>query len=204
MKTLLFKESIELVILLGITMYLFRHWNIIFFLCILLLIILSIFYRLPKRLKLRYNDSIITSPTDGTILKISETEDGFYKITVYLSIYDVHIQWYPVDGIIKNVLYKKGTFNLAHILEKSDYNERMSTIIQNKYGVIRIDQIAGQLARRIVNWSISNSYVKRGNLMGMIKLSSRVDIYLQKNKVKLSVKENDKLIGKISTIAEWI
>lgn len=165
---------------------------------------LCVFYRLPKRLKPRYVDSIITSPSDGKILKISETNDGYYKIAIYLSPLDVHIQWYPVDGIIKNTLYKKGVFNLAYVLEKSDYNERMSTIIQSNKGVVRVDQIAGQVARRIVNWSISNSYVKRGNLMGMIKLSSRVDIYLPKNKVKLFVNENDRVTGKLSAIAQWI
>ena len=204
MKTLLFKESIELVIFICVIMYIFRYWNIPFFFCIFILIMLCVFYRLPKRLKPRYVDSIITSPSDGKILKISETDDGYYKIAIYLSPLDVHIQWYPVDGIIKNTLYKKGVFNLAYVLEKSDYNERMSTIIQSNKGVVRVDQIAGQVARRIVNWSISNSYVKRGNLMGMIKLSSRVDIYLPKNKVKLFVNENDRVTGKLSAIAQWI
>lgn len=204
MKTLLFKESIELVILIGLIMYIFRHWNILFFPMIAILIMLCIFYRLPKRLKPRYVDSIITSPSDGKILKISETEDDFYKIAIYLSPLDVHVQWYPVDGIIKNTIYRKGAFNLAYIMEKSDYNERMSTIIQSNHGVVRVDQIAGQVARRIVNWSISNSYVKRGNLMGMIKLSSRVDLYLPKNKVKLFVKENDRMTGKLTAIAQWI
>ena len=80
----------------------------------------------------------------------------------------------------------------------------MSTIIQSEYGVVRLDQIAGQVARRIVNWSISNSFVKRGNLMGMIKLSSRVDIYLPKHKVKLFVKLNDTLRGKQTAIAKWV
>lgn len=204
MKTLLFKESLELLILIGLVMYIFRHWNIPFFICLFMLIMLCIFYRLPKRLKPRYIDSIITSPSDGKVLKISVTEDDFYKIAIYLSPLDVHIQWYPVDGVIKNTIYKKGSFNLAYIMEKSDYNERMSTIIQSNYGVVRVDQIAGQVARRIVNWSISNSYVKRGNLMGMIKLSSRVDIYLPKHKVKLFVKENDRVTGKLTAIAQWV
>jgi phosphatidylserine decarboxylase len=161
------------------------------------------FYRIPKRLKPSFDESFITAPSDGKILNISKTKDEMYKITIYLSILDVHVQWYPVDGLIRNIMYRKGEFNLAHLLEKSDYNERMTTIIQNKKGIVRVDQIAGQVARRIVNKSISNTYVKRGNQMGMIKLSSRVDIYLPINKVKLFVQEGDKLTGKTTPIGKW-
>jgi phosphatidylserine decarboxylase len=204
MKTLLFKESIELVILLCVIMIIFKQYNIIFTSCLILLGMLAYFYRLPKRDKPTFNDSMITSPSDGTILKISETKDNMYKVTIYLSILNVHTQWYPVNGLIRNIIYKKGQFNLAHILEKSDYNERMSTVIQHKKGIVRVDQIAGQVARRIVNKSISNTYVRRGNLMGMIKLSSRVDIYLPIKKVTLFVQEGDKLLGKLTPIAKWI
>lgn len=204
MNTLLFKESIELVILLCVIMFIFKHNNIIFTLCLIVLCMLCYFYRLPKRAKPQLDDSIITAPSDGTVLSITTTKEGLYKIAIYLSIFNVHTQYYPVDGLIRNVIYKKGEFNLAHILEKSDYNEKMSTIIQNQKGVVRVDQIAGQVARRIVNKSISNTYVKRGNLMGMIKLSSRVDIYLPINKVELFIQKNDKLTGKLSPIAKWI
>jgi phosphatidylserine decarboxylase len=204
MKTLLFRESIELVILVGTLMFIFRSNNVVFLLCVVILISLGYFYRLPKRLKPNFNDTIVTAPCDGRVSEISETNDGFYKICIVLNIFDVHIQWFPVDGVVKNLIYKKGSFNLAHILEKSNYNERLSTIIQSEYGVVRLDQIAGQVARRIVNWSISNSFVKRGNLMGMIKLSSRVDIYLPKHKVKLFVKLNDTLRGKQTAIAKWV
>ena len=80
----------------------------------------------------------------------------------------------------------------------------MTTIIQNEHGVVRVDQIAGQVGRRIVNKSISNTYIKRGNLMGMIKLSSRVDIYLPVKKVKLFIHKNDTVTGKLTPIAKWI
>lgn len=188
-------------------MFLFKQSNIVFFLCLVILWSLIYFYRLPMRMKPIFNENVITSPSDGKVLKITETKDGMYKITIYLSILDVHIQWYPVDGLIRNILYRKGEFNLAHILEKSDFNERMTTIIQNKNGIVRVDQsqeeFAGQVARRIVNKSISNTYVKRGNQMGMIKLSSRVDIYLPSKKVKLFVHEGDRLYGKTTPIGKW-
>lgn len=204
MKTLLFKESIELVVLLCVIMIIFKQYNIIFTACLVILGMLCFFYRLPKRAKPDFDDAIITSPSDGTILNISTTKEGLYKISIHLSILNVHTQWYPVNGLIRNIIYKKGEFNLAHILEKSDCNEKMTTIIQNEHGVVRVDQIAGQLARRIVNKSISNTYIKRGNLMGMIKLSSRVDIYLPVKKVKLFVHKDDTVTGKLTPIAKWI
>jgi phosphatidylserine decarboxylase len=80
----------------------------------------------------------------------------------------------------------------------------MSTIIQNEYGVVRVDQIAGQVARRIANWSISNTRVKRGSLLGMIKLSSRVDLYLPTKKVKILVNKQTKITGKLTPIAKWL
>lgn len=204
MKTLLFRESLDLVIMISSFMYIFHNNNVMFVGLFVLLLFFGYFYRLPKREKPRFDATIITAPSDGKVLQVSQTADGFHKVSVLLTITDVHIQWFPVDGVIKNIFYKKGSFNLAHILEKSDFNERMSTIIQNRFGVVRVDQIAGQVARRIVNWSISNSYVKRGNLMGMIKLSSRVDVYLPANKVRLFIKEGDRLLGKLTPIAKWI
>jgi phosphatidylserine decarboxylase len=204
MKTLLFKESIEVVVFLCVLMIIFKNNNYIFTLCLIILGSLCFFYRIPERSVPVIDDSIILSPSDGTILKISETKDKMYKISVYLSIFDVHTQWYPTNGLVRNVIYKKGEFNLAHILEKSDYNEKMTTIIQHTKGMVRIDQIAGQIARRIVNWSTVNTEVTRGNLMGMIKLSSRVDIYLPIKKVKLFININDSMIGNTTPIAKWI
>lgn len=170
----------------------------------MILIMLVYFFRLPQRIPSKnLNNKIIIAPCDGIVKEISTTNNNMLKITIVLSIFDVHVQWYPVHGKIRNIIYKKGQFNLAHCLEKSKYNERLSTIIQNEYGVIRLDQIAGQVARRIVNWSIINTKVQRGNLMGMIKLSSRVDMYLPKHKIKCLVKENDRIKGKLSKIAIW-
>lgn len=203
MKTLLFRESLDLAVLLFALMFSFRGSNLVFFGCLGMLLLLAHFHRLPKRPRPRFDDSVITAPSDGTVMSVTE-EDGMYHIAIYLAVTDVHVQWYPVDGVVRNVLYKHGTFNLAHILEKSKHNERMTTIIENPNGVVRVDQIAGQLARRIVNWSISNTYVKRGNLLGMIKLSSRVDLYIPSENTEVFVKPDDKLQGKLTPVAKWI
>ena len=202
MKTLLFRESLDLTLLLFALMFLFKRSDIVFLGCLTLLLLLAHFHRLPRRPKPKFGENVITAPSDGTILSVVE-EDGMYHIVIYLAVTDVHVQWFPVDGVVRNIIYKHGTFNLAHVLEKSQHNERMTTIIENPNGIVRIDQIAGQLARRIVNWSISNSYVKRGNLLGMIKLSSRVDLYIPSENTEVFVKPNDKLVGKLTPVAKW-
>jgi phosphatidylserine decarboxylase len=234
MKTLLFEESPEFVYILFILMIVFKKYNIIFFLSTFIFIMLCVFFRLPLRNTLAEgDDTVITSPSDGKILSISIVNSGeydssnklydssnklydssnklydssnkLYKITIYLSIFDVHTQWFPVSGKITSITRKEGEFNLAHILEKSEYNERFTTIIQpNKIrGSVRIDQIAGQVARRIVNWSKKNTNVNRGDLLGMIKLSSRVDLYLPVNNVRLHVKKGDNVKGNETSIGTW-
>ena len=80
----------------------------------------------------------------------------------------------------------------------------ISTIIQNKRGIVRVDQIAGQFGQRIVNWSNTNNSVQKGQLMGMIKFSSQVDIFLPSYKIKLLSSMDDKIIGKITPIAKWV
>jgi phosphatidylserine decarboxylase len=236
MKTLLFEESPEFVYILFIFMIVFKKYNIIFFLATFIFIMLCVFFRLPVRNTLdEGDDNVITSPSDGTILSISivnldendssnklhdssnklhdssnklhDSSNKLYKITIYLSIFDVHTQWFPVSGKIISITRKEGEFNLAHILEKSEYNETVTTIIQpylNKNrGSVRVDQIAGQVARRIVNWSKKNTNVNRGTLLGMIKLSSRVDLYLPVNNVRLHVKKGDKVKGNETSIGTW-
>jgi phosphatidylserine decarboxylase len=162
------------------------------------------FYRLPENELPNYSKNIITSPAHGTIVDVQTDDKQFYKIVIYLNIFDVHVQWYPTHGTITDKIYKKGEFNLAYLLEKSQYNEKLTTKIKNEFGEVRIDQIAGQLARRISNWGVLKNNVRRGDPMGMIKLSSRVDIYLPKKKVKLLISNNTRVFGNISTIAQWI
>ena len=202
MNTLLFQESIEIPIVIIIVMFIFREYNSIYISGIVLLIMMIYFYRLPKRIPPTYPKQMIIAPCNGEVLKIIVKPD-ITQIIIHLSIFDIHTQWYPTHGTIRNVIYKPGEFNIAKIIHKSSFNERMTTVIQNEYGITRVDQIAGQVARRIVNWSVSKSYVKRGQLMGMIKLSSRVDVYLPTKKVDLMIESGNVLIGNISTIAKW-
>lgn len=202
MRTLFFTESLSmfnLIISIALLNYKKKEVVVICFIC---LMFLMYFYRYPYRNSSMCKRESIVSPSDGTILAIQRTKDH-YHIKVFLSIFDVHVQWYPVDGRIIKTQYKPGEFNIAYILDKSDYNEKMTTVIQHTKGLVRVDQIAGQIATRIVNKSVKDTHIKRGDYMGMIKLSSRVDIFLPISNVKLLCNVNDKVIGNETILAEW-
>lgn len=199
MKTRLFHESPSLVVALLIPFMIVptKQYLLVFLTGILFL---AYFYRHPIRVNNTSDDTIV-SPCDGTVLDVLKESDTF-RIVVYLSIWNVHTQWYPMDGKIVNVQYKRGEFNLAHLLEKSDYNERCVTTIQHNDGfVVKVCQIAGQVARRIVNRSRIGSSVHKGEHMGMIKLSSRVDITVPST-MTLLVKPNDKVYGNQTMLAK--
>jgi phosphatidylserine decarboxylase len=203
MHTLLFQESMDIVIGLLLLMGVFRDVTYVFVSVIIFLLALVFMYRVPHIKRPSFEQNVISSPCYGKILSIEETDTSMI-IKVYLNIFDVHIQWFPMNGKVRTVKYKDGQFNLAHILNKSDYNERVTTVIQNHFGTIRVDQIAGQLFRRIVNWSEPGMTVKRGQPLGMIKLSSRVDIHIPLRKARLLVSEGDYVYGKKTPIAEWM
>ncbi len=131
----------------------------------------------------------VYSPAQGTIQAIVKgpTET---QISIYLSPLDVHVQYAPTNGKILEQSYKKGTFHMAKFFEKSQYNERMETTFMTPNGPIRVAQIAGQLARRIESFVQPGQQLAAGEPFGMIKLGSRVDIFLPAGAVPL-VKEGD-------------
>lgn len=202
MKTLLFKESYNVVylsIMLIYISYIFKSQKTMY-LTLILLSFLIYFYRFPYRKN--YNEGII-SPCDGTIKEIIYNENGTKDIIIFLSVFDVHVQWAPVEGEIIDIKYKNGDFNPAFLLKHSEKNERNIVSIKNKNGIVHVKQIAGIIARRIVCWLKKNDIVEKGQPYGMIKLSSRVDINIPSNTL-LRVKENDKVEGNLTVLADWL
>lgn len=159
---------------------------------IIIFLIFLIFFRNPDRFPVNISENNIYSPADGNIIGISTEPDNRTRIAIFLSVADVHVQYAPVFGTIMRSFYKKGEFNLAYILEKSDLNERLETdIITNENNdKITIFQIAGQLARRIESFVNVNDNVSPGCRLGMIKFGSRVDIIFP-SKYKVLVKKNE-------------
>lgn len=177
---------VSLIILLLIA-YKLKNTKFIILTCAITVLVINFFRNHNERIN--KNSMIIISPCEGKILKIKETENH-YKIIVFLSIFDKHIQLMPINGMIVKQKYKKGTFNAAMLLKKSKHNERLETYIRTKVGIIKVVQIAGLIARTIKSFVKPRGRYAKGAPLGMIKFGSRVDITLPKDTVKLLVREN--------------
>lgn len=202
MNTLLFHESpwifVYLTISFGVIDYILgskrKYYLVVLY--FVLLGVMMFMYRVPFRIN-RYPKNLLVSPCDGRVMSILELNDITTHVAIYLNLLDSHVQWSPVNGVVLSTVHKPGTFNPAYMFHKSRYNERIETIIYVPAidDEIKIVQIAGQLARRIVNYKDKNDLVERGELIGMIKFGSRVDLFIPHNKIDLLINVGDTVFG---------
>jgi phosphatidylserine decarboxylase len=159
------------------------------------------FFRFPKRTAEHGADErSIISPADGKVVSIVYdpqhrlSGDYAYRISIFLSPFDVHVNWTPMDGVVEAVNYKPGKFMMAFLPKSSELNERNDLILKTAFGQIMVRQIAGTIARRICWWVKPGDSLKLGDTFGMIKFSSRVDLFLPAScSVKLKV--GDRVYG---------
>jgi phosphatidylserine decarboxylase len=164
------------------------------------------FFRNPKR-KTIVNNSQIIAPVDGKVVVIEEVfEKEYFKdkrlqISIFMSPLNVHVTRYPVSGKITYSKYHPGKYLVAWHPKSSEKNERTSVVLKTtNFGEIMYRQIAGAMARRIVNYAKINQNVKQGEDCGFIKFGSRVDVFLPLN-TKITVKLNEKVKGGEQVIA---
>ena len=164
------------------------------------------FFRNPKR-KTTLNDLAIIAPVDGKVVVIEEVFEKEYfndkriQVSIFMSPLNVHVTRYPLSGLVKFSKYHPGKFLVAWHPKSSEENERTTVVIENKvYGDVLYRQIAGALAKRIVNYAKPTMQVIQGEDSGFIKFGSRVDVFLPLN-TKIKVNLNDKVKGGIQTIA---
>ena len=152
------------------------------------------FFKRPN-FEIEKNNNLILAPSFGRIQKIMKNNNNIY-ISIFLSLFDPHIQYIPYDGFLINQIYKNGTFRAAFLFEKSTFNERMIHNIVTKIGTISVVQIAGMIARTIVPFLKQQTRVVKGDELGMIKFGSRVDIIIpiQKN-MKILIKQGQYVYG---------
>ena len=152
------------------------------------------FFKRPN-FEIEKNNNLILAPSFGRIQKIMKINNNIY-ISIFLSLFDPHIQYIPYDGFLINQIYKNGTFRAAFLFEKSTFNERMIHNIVTKIGTISVVQIAGMIARTIVPFLKQQTRVVKGDELGMIKFGSRVDIIIpiQKN-MKILIKQGQYVYG---------
>ena len=174
-------------------------------LSLILFVFILWFFRNPKR-NVTLNPNSILSPADGKIIiieEVNETEffnDKRKKVSIFLSPLDIHVNRYPVSGKIIFSKYHKGKYLVAWHPKSSDKNERTTVVIDNKkFGEVMYRQIAGAVARRIVNYAKPNKKVIQGDDSGFIKFGSRVDLLLP-IECKISVKIGQKVKGGITEI----
>ncbi|MFH6768042.1 phosphatidylserine decarboxylase family protein [Gaetbulibacter aquiaggeris] len=181
--------------------------NTIWFLLLGFLILILQFFRNPKR-KTVLDDTQVVSPVDGKVVVIEEVfEKEYFKdkrlqVSVFMSPLNVHVTRYPVGGSVVFSKYHPGKYLVAWHPKASEENERTTVVVENPtYGKVLYRQIAGALAKRIVNYAEINNEVIQGSDSGFIKFGSRVDLFLPLNS-KIKVKLNQKVSGGESIIAE--
>lgn len=173
---------------------------------LLLLIIILQFFRNPKR-TVEINENHIIAPVDGKVVVIEEVYEGEYfkdkriQVSIFMSPINVHVTRYAISGIVKFSKYHPGKFLVAWHPKASEENERTTVVIENKtFGSILYRQIAGALARRIVNYAQEGMQVVQGTDAGFIKFGSRVDVFLPLG-TPINVVLDQKAIGGKTIIA---
>ena len=164
------------------------------------------FFRNPKR-KTKINKENIISSVDGKVViikKVFEKEyfkDERIQVSVFMSPLNVHVTRHPISGLVKFSKYHPGKYLVAWLPKSSELNERTTIVVNNEvFGDVMFRQIAGALARRIVNYSKEGLNVIQGTDAGFIKFGSRVDLFLPTD-IKVNVQEGDKVKGGIDVIA---
>lgn len=173
---------------------------------VLFLIVLN-FFRSPRRNFPGNRDRVVVSSVDGTVVALERTFESEYlnrevmQISVFMTIFNVHANWFPVDGTVELVRHTPGRFYSAYLPKSSTDNERSSVVIRATNGQdILVRQVAGAIARRIVTYPEPGDKASIEDHMGFIKFGSRVDIFLPLD-AEIYAKIGDKTVGGVTEIA---
>jgi len=207
-KIILISTTLTVVFLLLTDNFITLFWlkkGIELFILALLILVLQ-FFRNPRR-STEINDNHVISPVDGKVVVIEEVFESEYfkdkrlQISIFMSPINVHVTRYPVNGKINFSKYHPGKYLLAWHPKASTENERTTVVVENRiFGEVLYRQIAGALARRIVNYAEEGMQVIQGTDAGFIKFGSRVDLYLPLG-TQVNVKLNQKAVGGKTIIA---
>jgi phosphatidylserine decarboxylase len=181
-------------------------WNLLTFLGIFITLFVGYFFRNPKR-RIPSLENVILSPADGKIVHVGECEEDRFlrkkalKVSIFMSIFDVHLNRAPVTGKVLQRSYHPGRFLLANVEKSSFLNEQNALILETEDRLkMVLVQIAGFVARRIVCYAKADDTLKRGEIFGLIRFGSRVDLYLPQEvtpivRVGQHVKGGESIIG---------
>jgi len=162
------------------------------------------FFRDPDR-KIPSEDGVVVSPADGHVVEIVDEpldERPGHRLSIFLSIWDVHVQRAPVAGRIEKVIYRPGRFYAALRKAASEKNEQNVIYMQTPAGTLVFKQIAGAIARRVLCWKNQGEEVGLGERVGMIRFGSRVDVWLPAE-AQFVVRRGQKVKGGEAILAKW-
>ena len=156
------------------------------------------FFRDPIR-SIQPDKSAIVSPADGKVVKIEDVDDpdvgeSAKLVSIFLNVFNVHVNRVPIDGVVESVEQKKGRFFAAFNHKASDENEQIITLLNNESGKYKIKQIAGLIARRILCYAEKGVKMNKGDRLGFIRFGSRTDIIMPKQ-LNLKVEVGQKVTG---------
>jgi phosphatidylserine decarboxylase len=176
------------------------QWMIVFWIWVVLTAFVVFFFRNPQRTP-PTEAGVLASPADGKVIAIENVMDDRFlhddvqRVTIFLSVFNVHMNWVPFTGVVKKVIYQSGKYLLAFHPKASLDNEQNAVVLETEVGPqIAFVQIAGLVARRIVCYLKEGDRVSRGDLMGLIRFGSRLDIYVPKS-TEILVKVGDRVQG---------
>lgn len=165
------------------------------------------FFRSPKRHFTGDRHNVVVSSVDGQVVALEEVYEPEYlhcrvmQLSVFMSVFNVHANWFPVDGIVTYVRHHRGRFMAAYLPKSSTDNERSTVVIRTTGGhEVLMRQVAGAVARRIVTYAGPGVEASIEDHMGFIKFGSRVDIYLPLD-TEIFVNIGDKTVGGVTTVA---
>lgn len=164
------------------------------------------FFRDPERTGPR-GDHLVIAPADGAVLPPASVAESTYfrgdaiRVSIFMNVFNVHVNRYPVSGVVRHVHYNPGRFLHAASDKASLDNEQRSVGIETPRGRVLVRQIAGLLARRIVTYAKESDSVEQGQRMGLIRFGSRVDVFVPPD-AKILVREGEKVVAGTTVIAE--
>ncbi|UUV20504.1 phosphatidylserine decarboxylase family protein [Paenimyroides aestuarii] len=208
-KIILFSLLIAVIVIIGVEYLITIPWLIktIQIIALLFLVIVLQFFRNPNRALDDIADHLIVAPVDGKVVVIEEVyEPEYFKdkrlmVSIFMSPINVHVTRYALNGMVKYSKYHPGKYLVAWHPKASEENERTTVVIDNPvYGEVMYRQIAGALAKRIVNYAKVGHRVNQGDDAGFIKFGSRVDLYLPLG-TNINVELNQKARGNKTVIA---
>ena len=173
----------------------------------LLLLFFAYFFRNPPRKVYLDDPSLVVAPADGTIVVVEPTDEDEYfgdkriQVSIFMSVFNVHANWYPVNGTIIKSVHHKGRHLAAYLPKSSTENERSTVVIETASRTqILVRQIAGALARRIVTYAHAGKECHLNQHLGFIKFGSRVDLYFPLD-TEIFVQVGDSTTGNETIIA---